>query len=67
MKDARIVKNNDQIDEVRHFCKEVHRQTGIFIRVTEDGDFESLAGLVKRSGSPHLQATLKRLYPQGSI
>jgi len=64
MKDARIAKLNSQTDEVHRFCKEVHSQTGIFIRVTKDKDFDSLAGLVKLSGSPNLLAALNRLHSQ---
>jgi len=66
MIDARNAKLNDQTDEVHRFCKEVHRQTGVFIRVIEEEDFDSLAGLVKLSGSPNLLAALNKLHPQGS-
>ena len=65
MKDERFRQNNAAEDDLHQFCKALHEQTGIFLRISNSDDLASLAGVVKLSCSPALQADFKRLQAPG--
>ena len=61
MKDEHSAEKIVSREELHDFCLRVHRQTGIFLRISTAEDFRSLASLVRLSCSPRLAADFQRL------